>query len=77
MLWFTNQLFSDPTDDCIYIDRDTRIQVIETNDDLPQAEKDQCGAFIVSLFHHMGRELCSLHDTFSVMSDPSFYGHIL
>ncbi|KAF5357770.1 hypothetical protein D9756_001156 [Leucocoprinus leucothites] len=35
-----------PTDDCIYIDRDTRIQVIETIDELPHAEKDQCGAFI-------------------------------
>ncbi|KAL9715509.1 hypothetical protein Ac2012v2_002170 [Leucoagaricus gongylophorus] len=33
-------------DDCIYIDRDTRIQVIETIGELPHAEKDQCGAFI-------------------------------
>ncbi|KAF9450256.1 hypothetical protein P691DRAFT_665693 [Macrolepiota fuliginosa MF-IS2] len=36
----------DPADNCIYIDKDTRIQVIETIDELPQAEKDQCGAFI-------------------------------
>ncbi|KAF7778417.1 CAZyme family GT2 [Agaricus bisporus var. burnettii] len=36
----------DPTDECIYIDRDTRIQVIESIDQLPHAEKDQCGAFI-------------------------------
>jgi hypothetical protein len=31
----------------IYIDRDTRIQILETMNHLPQAEKEQCGAFLV------------------------------
>jgi cellulose synthase/poly-beta-1,6-N-acetylglucosamine synthase-like glycosyltransferase len=30
----------------IYVDRDTRIQIIDTMADLPQAEKEQCGAFL-------------------------------
>ncbi|TEB39489.1 hypothetical protein FA13DRAFT_1750926 [Coprinellus micaceus] len=35
-----------PQDESIYIDQNTRIQVIDSIDLLPQAEKDQCGAFI-------------------------------
>ncbi|KAG6834901.1 hypothetical protein H0H93_006561, partial [Arthromyces matolae] len=35
-----------PGEDCIYIDQSTRIQILESIDYLPQAEKDQCGAFI-------------------------------
>ncbi|KAJ7689711.1 glycosyl transferase family group 2-domain-containing protein [Mycena rosella] len=36
------------TDDAtaIYIDRDTRIQIIDSMNHLPQAEKEQCGAFL-------------------------------
>ncbi|KAJ7850100.1 glycosyl transferase family group 2-domain-containing protein [Mycena leptocephala] len=30
----------------IYIDRDTRIQILDTMNHLPQAEKEQCGAFL-------------------------------
>ncbi|KAJ7058515.1 glycosyl transferase family group 2-domain-containing protein [Mycena amicta] len=30
----------------IYIDRDTRIQILDTMAHLPQAEKEQCGAFL-------------------------------
>lgn len=33
----------------IYVDANTRIQVIETMVDLPMAEKEQCAAFIVSV----------------------------
>jgi cellulose synthase/poly-beta-1,6-N-acetylglucosamine synthase-like glycosyltransferase len=32
--------------DAIHIDTNTRIQVIDTMSDLPQADKEQCGAFI-------------------------------
>lgn len=35
-----------PNDDCLYIDQNTRIQILDTIDLLPSAEKDQCGAFI-------------------------------
>lgn len=38
---------SGPDDESIYIDQNTRIQIIDTMDLLPHAEKDQCGAFIV------------------------------
>ncbi|RDB23122.1 Glucans biosynthesis glucosyltransferase H [Hypsizygus marmoreus] len=35
-----------PNDESIYIDQSTRIQILDSIDYLPQAEKDQCGAFI-------------------------------
>ncbi|KAF9556186.1 hypothetical protein CPC08DRAFT_744026 [Agrocybe pediades] len=35
-----------PNDDCLYIDLNTRIQILDSIDQLPSAEKDQCGAFI-------------------------------
>lgn len=34
----------------MYIDSDTKIQVVETMHELSRAEKEQCGAFIVSMF---------------------------
>ncbi|KAG6911398.1 hypothetical protein DXG01_016495 [Tephrocybe rancida] len=36
----------EPDEQSIYIDQSTRIQILESIDYLPQAEKDQCGAFI-------------------------------
>ena len=33
----------------IYVDDDTRIQILDSMPDLPRADKEQCGAFIVSL----------------------------
>ena len=33
--------------DCIYVDNDTRIQIVETMAFLARADKEQCGAFIV------------------------------
>ena len=39
---------SDEKTDCIYVDADTRIQVLDTMVLLPQAEKEQNAAFIVS-----------------------------
>lgn len=36
-------------EDAIYIDKDTRIQILDTMSWLPHADKEQCGAFIVSL----------------------------
>ncbi|KAF9053307.1 glycosyl transferase family group 2-domain-containing protein [Panaeolus papilionaceus] len=35
-----------PEDTCLYIDQNTRIQILDSIEFLPQAEKDQCGAFI-------------------------------
>ena len=35
--------------DCIYVDNDTRIQIMDTMAVLPRADKEQCAAFIVSL----------------------------
>ncbi|KAJ3521320.1 hypothetical protein NM688_g9030 [Phlebia brevispora] len=32
--------------DCIYVDHDTRIQILDTMSWLPRADKEQCGAFI-------------------------------
>ena len=34
--------------DAIYLDTDTRIQILDTMTWLPRADKEQCGAFIVS-----------------------------
>ncbi|KAG6830498.1 hypothetical protein H0H87_007855 [Tephrocybe sp. NHM501043] len=36
----------EPKDQSIYIDQSTKIQILDSIDYLPQAEKDQCGAFI-------------------------------
>lgn len=36
----------------MYIDSDTKIQVLEAMGDLPRAEKEQCGAFIVRRICH-------------------------
>ncbi|OCH85863.1 hypothetical protein OBBRIDRAFT_739097 [Obba rivulosa] len=33
-------------DDCIYVDGDTRIQIVETMLHLPRADKEQCAAFV-------------------------------
>jgi len=41
-----------PNDTCLYIDNNTRIQILDSIDQLPEAEKDQCGAFIVCLEAH-------------------------
>ncbi len=38
---------SDENATAIYVDDDTRIQILDTMFDLPQADKEQCGAFIV------------------------------
>lgn len=36
--------------EAIYIDSDTRIQILDSMAYLPRADKEQCGAFIVRLF---------------------------
>lgn len=64
--------FSGPDDDYIYIDRDTRIQVIQTIGELPQAEKDQCGAFIVRSLTRFLHTSCD--DSLSAMNDPWYFG---
>ena len=42
--------YSGPDDRSIYVDANTRIQIIETMMDLPTADKEQNAAFVVSLF---------------------------
>ena len=37
-----------PDDVSMYIDQETRIQILDSMEYLPGAEKDQCAAFIVS-----------------------------
>jgi hypothetical protein len=39
---------SGPEDRHIYVDANTRIQILDTMAMLPQAEREQCAAFIVS-----------------------------
>ena len=41
---------SGPEDRSIYIDANTRIQVLDTMADLPTADKEQSAAFIVSVY---------------------------
>lgn len=41
-------LFRDDNATAIYVDDDTRIQILDSMPDLPRADKEQCGAFIVS-----------------------------
>ena len=36
-----------PEDTSMYIDQETRIQILDSIEQLPTAEKDQCAAFIV------------------------------
>ena len=43
-----HQLYSAPDERSIYVDADTRIQILETMLMLPQADREQCAAFIVS-----------------------------
>ena len=40
--------FRDDNATAIYVDDDTRIQILDSMPDLPRADKEQCGAFIVS-----------------------------
>jgi hypothetical protein len=37
--------------DAIFVDHDTRIQILDTMSWLPRADKEQCGAFIVRPLH--------------------------
>ncbi|KAI0038668.1 hypothetical protein FA95DRAFT_1567610 [Auriscalpium vulgare] len=39
----------------IYVDKSTRIQILDNILDLPRADKEQCGAFIVRLQHRPAR----------------------
>ena len=42
---------SAPDESSIYVDSNTRIQVLDTMMDLPTADKEQLAAFIVGIFH--------------------------
>ncbi len=43
--------------DAIFVDVDTRIQVLESMPFLSRADKEQCAAFIVSDFLYVHRDL--------------------
>lgn len=40
-----------PDDTSMYVDQETRIQILDSIEQLPSAEKDQCAAFIVRLYY--------------------------
>lgn len=44
---------SKPDADAIYVDENTRIQILDSILLLGSADKEQCGAFIVSLAFHL------------------------
>lgn len=44
----THMLHRKDDADAIFVDNDTRIQILETMSWLPRADREQCGAFIVS-----------------------------
>ena len=46
--YFCIVLLSSEDATAIYIDANTRIQILETTAHLAKADKEQCGAFIVS-----------------------------
>lgn len=41
-------LYSSEDATAIYVDQNTRIQILDSVSHLPKADKEQCGAFIVS-----------------------------
>ena len=63
-----------PNDNSLYLDLNTRIQIIDTIGLLPEAEKDQCGAFIVSEFAQPPYCLFVAKKKISEMNAPLFYG---
>ena len=57
----SNAIFiSGPDDKSIYVDSNTRIQILETMMDLPTAEKEQNAAFIVSTVCDTGRSVSAV-----------------
>lgn len=46
VIYFVN--YREPNEQSVYVDLDTRIQILETMLELPNAEREQCAAFIVS-----------------------------
>ena len=50
MKFITYVAHSGPEDKSIYVDANTRIQILDTMLLLPNAEKEQCAAFIVRFF---------------------------
>ena len=46
-------IYSGPEEKSVYVDSNTRIQVVDTMLMLPLADKEQCAAFIVSILHRI------------------------
>jgi hypothetical protein len=64
----TDAALSSRNDDAtaIYVDDDTRIQILDSMSDLPRADKEQCGAFIVSLHS----PITGWATTYNILSSP-------
>ena len=55
--------------DAIYVDNDLRIQILDTMGWLPRADKEQCGAFIVSPSHPISPTIPSADVSSTVQRD--------
>lgn len=55
---FSPSIPSAPDESSIYVDSNTRIQVLETMMDLPTADREQLAAFIVRLFSRSFHHFC-------------------
>lgn len=58
----------------MYIDSDTKIQVLDTMSELPRAEKEQCAAFIVRIRPDTTNSRLILVNDNSETSMPSLCG---
>lgn len=58
----------------IHVDADTRIQVLDSVGDLPNADKEQCGAFLVSRTLQFLRHQSGLNDSHREMNAFLWYG---
>ena len=65
---FSFSFLSSRNDDAtaIYVDDDTRIQILDSMSDLPRADKEQCGAFIVS----QHSPIMSWATTYNILPSP-------
>lgn len=55
LYYYLTFLFLYRSDDSValYVDVNTRIQILDTMSRLPRADKEQCGAFIVCISIHL------------------------
>jgi hypothetical protein len=75
---FSFSFLSSRNDDAtaIYVDDDTRIQILDSMPDLPRADKEQCGAFIVSLHSPIMHGLATTYNILP-LRPPKLETHVL